>query len=267
MIAKNRISLLSELKAAQQRIVMVTAYDYPTGLIADRSGVDVVLVGDSLGNAILGFENTIPVRLEHMIHHSLAVSRGVTRALLVADMPFMTYKITSEEALRSAARLVQEARVEAVKLEGGTEICETVKRIVQAGIPVMGHLGLTPQSVHALGGYKVQGRDPDRAQQLLDDALALEQAGCFGIVLECLPVELAQKITKALSVSTIGIGSGLECDGQVLVLSDLIGLTFGKVPRFVKQYGDLGQAMQNAVEEFATEVRSGIFPDDSQTYH
>lgn len=266
MAAKIRIATLKKRKEAGEKIVMITAYDYPTGRLADEAGVEVVLVGDSLGNAVLGFEDTIPVTLDHMVHHTAAVRRGVRRALVVADMPFMTYKITPEEALRNAARLVREGGAEAVKLEGGREVAPTVCRIVESGIPVMGHLGLTPQSIHALSGYRVRGKTDEGAQRLVEDALALQEAGCFAVVLECLPTDLAREITEKLAIPLIGIGAGEGCDGQVLVLCDLLGLSFGKVPRFVKPYAQVGEIVKEAIENYAREVRRGDYPDPEHSY-
>lgn len=266
MGTKIRIATLKKRKEANEKIVMITAYDYPTGRLADEAGVEVVLVGDSLGNAVLGFENTIPVTLEHMVHHTAAVQRGVRRALLVADMPFMTYKITPDEALHNAARLIQEGGAEAVKLEGGREVAPTIRRIVESGIPVMGHLGLTPQSIHALSGYHVRGKSDEGARCLIDDALALQEAGCFAVVLECLPTDLALEITQNLEIPLIGIGAGAGCDGQVLVLCDLLGLSFGKVPKFVKPYAQIGQNIREAIESYAGEVRRGEYPDAEHAY-
>jgi len=263
---KIRVALLRDRKARGEKIVMVTAYDYPTGRLVDEAGADVILVGDSLGNAVLGFDTTIPVTLDDMIHHTAAVRRGAKRALLVGDMPFMTYKVTPEEGLRNAARLVQEGNAEAVKLEGGREVSATSRRIVEAGIPVMGHIGLTPQSVHAQSGYRVQGRGRDEARRVRDDAKALEEAGCFAVVLECLPWDLAREVTEGLTVPTIGIGSGAECDGQVLVLCDLIGLSFGEPARYVKQYGQVGEMIRQAVTAFRDEVRNGAYPDRGHAY-
>jgi len=266
MNEKVRIATLRERREAGGRIVMVTAYDYPTGRLADEAGVDVVLVGDSLGNAVLGFEDTIPVTLDHMIHHTAAVCRGVEHALLVADMPFMTYKITSEEALRNAARLIQEGGAEAVKLEGGREVCPTVERIAEAGIPVMGHIGLTPQSIHALSGYSVQGKEASEARRLVEDARLLERAGCFAVVLECLAWSLAREVTDAVGIPTIGIGAGAECSGQVLVLADLLGMTFSKPAKFVKRYADIGADIRLAIRTFANEVREGRYPGRAHAY-
>lgn len=263
---KVRIATLQKLKDDGRGIVMVTAYDYPTGRLADEAGVDVVLVGDSLGNTVLGYDGTIPVRLEDMVHHTAAVHRGVRRALLVADMPFMTYKVTAEDALRNAARLVQEGGAEGVKVEGGREVAEAVRRITGAGIPVMGHLGVLPQSVHALSGYQVQGRETDAARRLAEDALVLQEAGCFCVVLECLPCELAAKVAASLRVPTIGIGSGAGCGGQVLVVCDLLGLSFEKPARFVKEYAHIGKQITKAIRSFARDVREGAYPGSEHTY-
>lgn len=244
-----------------QPITCLTSYDYTTARLVDEAGIDIILVGDSLGGVMLGYENTIPVKMEEMLHHTLAVSRGVKRALVIGDMPFMSYQASDEDAVRNAGRFVKEARAHAVKIEGGEEMCPRVKAIVNAGIPVMGHIGLTPQSINKFGGYKVQGREEGRAEQLLSDAKALEKAGCFSIVLECVPSSLAKKITGAVSIPTIGIGAGLDCDGQVLVIHDMLGLTAGNFkPKFVKQYAQLGEQTQNAVKKFAEEVRGKKFP-------
>lgn len=266
MREKVRVGQVARLKSEARKIVMVTAYDYPTGRLADEAGVDIVLVGDSLGNTVLGFDDTIPVRLDHMIHHCAAVRRGCKRPLLVGDMPFMTYKIHAQEALRNAARLVQEGGCEAVKLEGGRSQADTVRTIVDAGIPVMGHIGLVPQSIHALSGYRAQGRQEQEAAALMDDARALEEAGCFAIVLEAIAWPAAEKITQSLKTPTIGIGSGAACDGQVLVLNDLLGLNFDSPPRFVKEYADVKTTMRQAIEQFASEVRDGAYPDKEHAY-
>ncbi len=266
MDKKVRVRDAVRFKSQNEKIVMVTAYDYPSGRLADEAGVDIVLVGDSLGNTVLGFDDTIPVRLEHMVHHTAAVRRGCKRPLLVGDMPFMTYKIQPQEALRNAARLVQEGGCEAVKLEGGRQMAETVKIIVDAGIPVMGHIGLVPQSIHALSGYRAQGREAPEAEALMDDAKALEQAGCFAVVLEAITWKTANNISAALKIPTIGIGSGADCDGQVLVLNDLLGLNFDNPPRFVKQYAELKNTIHNAIGDFAREVREGVYPDKKHAY-
>lgn len=266
MVKKVRISHLRECKREKEKIVIVTAYDFPTGHLADAAGVDVILVGDSLGNTILGYADTIPVRLEQMVHHTAAVRRGVSRAFLVADMPFMTYKITSEEAMRNAARLVQEGGAEAVKLEGGRIMAPTVRRIVDSGIPVMGHVGLTPQSIHALSGYRVQARGHEAAEQLLEDALSLQEAGCFSVVVECVPWEIGEKVSQALEIPVIGIGAGAGCDGQVLVLTDLLGLSQETPPSFVKPYAQIGRQIKKAIRSFARDVREGSYPDRDHAF-
>ena len=251
---------LVKMKKTAEKIVMITAYDYPTACLVDEAGVDVVLVGDSLGMVILGYETTLPVTLDDMIHHTRAVVRGVNRALVASDMPFLTYQTGSADALRNAGRLVQEAGAQAVKLEGGMDVCPQVRALVSAGIPVIGHLGLTPQSIHVLGGYKPQGCDEESARKLLEDAEALEQAGAFCLVLECVPEALAARVTARLTIPTVGIGAGVHCDGQVLVLHDMLGIA-GKVqPRFVKQYAHLGESIRKAVSQYAEEVRSQKFP-------
>lgn len=260
------VDLLKEMKRRGERIVVLTAYDYPTARILDQAGLDVILVGDSLGNVVLGFENTLPVTMEAMLHHTAAVARGASRALIVADMPFMSYQVDAAEALRNAGRLVQEAGAQAVKLEGGKPIIATAERIVEAGIPVMGHLGFTPQSVHKFGSRIVQGKSRDEAEQLIDAARGLEAAGCFSIVVECVPAELAARLRDAVSIPIIGIGAGADCDGQVLVLHDLLGLTGEFKPRFVKRYAEVGQVMQEAVSQYAAEVRSGDFPDADHSF-
>ena len=245
---------------------MITAYDCPTAGLVDEAGVDIILVGDSMGNVILGYENTIPVTLDDIIHHTKAVVRGTQRAMVAADMPFLTYQTGPSDALRNAGRLLQEGGAGAVKLEGGSAVCPQVRALVEAGIPVIGHLGLTPQSIHVFGGYKLQGREPEEARKILSDARALEQAGAFAIVLECIPEELAARVTAALSIPTIGIGAGLHCDGQVLVLHDMLGIA-GKVhPRFVKQYAHLSEAIRKAVEQYAEEVRQEKFPDAEHSF-
>ncbi|MBI3895464.1 MAG: 3-methyl-2-oxobutanoate hydroxymethyltransferase [Acidobacteria bacterium] len=258
-------SHLMKMKQKAEKIVMITAYDYPTACLVDEAGVDVVLVGDSLGMVVLGYDTTLPVTLAEMIYHTKAVARGVKRALLAVDMPFMTYQTGPTDALHNAGRLMQ-AGAMSVKLEGGIEICPQVQALVTAGIPVIGHLGLTPQSIHVFGGYKLQGRDEVAARKMLADAKALEAAGAFAVVLECVPEDLAAKITASLAIPTIGIGAGSHCDGQVLVLHDLLGIA-GKVkPRFVKQYARLGPAIRDAVEDYAREVRDGKFPAPEHSF-
>lgn len=266
MPSKIRTLHFGEEKRARRRLALATAWDYPTGLWADRAGLDGVLVGDSLGNVALGYRDTIPVTLEDMIHHTAAVARGLERALLIADMPFMTYKISPEQALGNAARLVQEGGAEAVKIEGGHAVAPAAARLVEAGIPVMGHLGLTLQSVHSLGGYRVQGRGEEAAERLLADARALESAGCFALVAECLPPSLGERMAQSLSIPVIGIGAGAGCDGQVLVLADLLGLTERRLPRFVKQYARLGEEIQRAVGAYVEDVREGRFPAAEHCY-
>lgn len=265
-IKKVRIHHLSALKQQGEKIVMLTAYDFPSGWLVDQAGVEVALVGDSLGNTVLGFQDTLPVTMEHMLHHVAAVRRGVKRALLVADMPFMTARYSPEEALRQASRFFSEAGAEAVKIEGGTEMAPTIRRMVEAGLPVMGHLGLTPQSVHGLGGYRVQGRGDDAAARLLREAKDLQEAGCFCIVLECVPEGLAGRISGELSIPAIGIGAGAGCDGQVLVFTDMLGLNAGKSPKFVKQYAQLGRSIRRAVRQYGKEVKSGAFPGPEHTF-
>nr|WP_290666907.1 3-methyl-2-oxobutanoate hydroxymethyltransferase [Ardenticatena sp.] len=248
-------------------IVMVTAYDYPSALLADRAGVDVILVGDSLGMVVLGYETTEPVTMEEMLIHIRAVRRGAQRAFIVGDMPFGSYEASNEEAVRHAFRLMKEGRAHAVKLEGGRRMAERVRAIVQSGIPVMGHIGLTPQSVSALGGFRVQGRTANDALALLEDALALQEAGCFAIVLEAVPVEVAAAITERLSIPTIGIGAGNGVSGQVLVYHDLLGMFDRFTPKFVKQYANIGHAIEEALRAYANEVRTGAFPADEHTFH
>jgi len=250
-----------------QKITCLTAYDYPTARLLDEAGVDILLVGDSLGMVVLGYENTLPVTMEEMLHHVRAVRRGARHALVVADMPYGSYHAEIPESLRNAICFLKDAGAEAVKIEGGERRLELISRLVEAEIPVMGHVGLTPQSVHALGGFKVQGRTLEAAAQLLRDAHAVEAAGAFSVVLESVPRELAARITQELRIPTIGIGAGPECDGQVLVLHDLLGLSFGNLPKFARQYANLGEAMARAAREFSEDVRGGRFPSDAESYH
>ena len=249
------------------RITCLTAYDYPTARLLDEAGVDILLVGDSLGMVVLGYENTLPVTMEEMLHHTRAVRRGTRRALVVADMPYGSYHAELEESLRNAVRFVKEGGAEAVKLEGGEKRLELIARLVEAEIPVMGHIGLTPQSVHTLGGFKVQGKTVEAAEQLLRDAQSVEAAGAFAIVLESVPRELAARITQQLRIPTIGIGAGPECDGQVLVFHDLVGLTQGTVPKFARRYANLAEEIARAAGEYCEDVRSGRFPSDEQSFH
>ncbi len=253
-------------KLTQQKIAMLTAYDFSTAQLLDEAEIDVILVGDSLGNVVLGYDTTLPVTIEDMLHHTKAVTRGNRKSLIIGDMPFLTYHTSAADALRNAGRFLQEAGAQGVKLEGGKERLEVIKTIVDAGIPVMGHLGLTPQSVHQLGGFKVQGKSDQAARKLLDDALALEQAGVFALVLECIPGDLASKVTESLGIPTIGIGAGVGCDGQVLVIHDLLGLNGNKVPKFVKQYANLRQEMLAAVLAYKDEVSGGNFPGPEHTF-
>lgn len=254
------------MKAEGRPVTMLTAYDFLLAGLVDEAGIDVILVGDSLGNVVLGYETTIPVTMDDMVHHVRAVARGARRALVVADMPFLSYQVSVEDALRNAGRLLQEGGAHAVKVEGGAAILNTVRALVGAGIPVMGHLGLTPQSVHQLGGFKVQARDAAAANRLLDDARALEEAGIFALVLECIPAPLARMVTGALGVPTIGIGAGPDCDGQVLVIHDLLGLTGGRAPRFVKRYADLRAQILAAVGAYREEVVARRFPGPEHTF-
>ena len=257
---------LLEMKQRSEPIVMVTAYDHPFARIADLAGVDVLLVGDSLGMVVLGFDNTLPVTMEHMIHHTQAVARARPKAMVVADLPFMSYQVNAEEALRNAGRLVQSGGAEAVKLEGGARSRAAIEAIAGAGIPVMGHIGLTPQSVHQLGGYRVQGRDANGVEQLKKDAQSLQEAGCFALVLEAIPMAVAREITAALRIPSIGIGAGPHCDGQVLVLHDILGLQMDWAPKFVRRYADIAAATRAALEAFVGDVRRGDFPDRDHSY-
>ena len=252
-------------KQRGERFIMLTAYDASMARLLDRAGVPVLLVGDTLGEMMLGHSSTIPVTMDDMIHHAAAVTRGVENAFVVGDMPFMSYQASSTEALHNAGRHLKEAGVNAVKLEGGGRVAEVVSRLVEAGIPVMGHLGLTPQSVNQLGGYRVQGRG-EAASRILQDAKHLEAAGAFALVLEAVPQALGREVTESLSIPTIGIGAGPHCDAQVLVLHDFLGLTTGRTPRFVKRYASLGDEVTRAAKEFAREVAEGSFPDSEHSY-
>lgn len=254
------------MKQKGEKISMLTAYDYVTSKIVDEAGIPLILVGDSLGMVILGYESTIPVTMEEMLHHTKAVVRGTKKALIVGDMPFMTYHISTEDALKNAARFIQEAGTQAVKLEGGVNVAEKVQRIVECGIPVMGHIGLTPQSIHQFGGHKIQGKTPEAAARLLEDARALEKAGAFAIVLETVPAPLAALITQKVSIPTIGIGAGSECDGQVQVINDILGSFTDFVPKHAKQYAKLIGIMSSAVTEYRNEVQSGKFPTEAQSF-
>jgi len=251
----------------RRKIVCLTAYDYPTARLVDEAGVDIVLVGDSLGMVVLGYENTLPLTVDEMLHHTRAVRRGVRRALLVADMPYGSFHEDKHEAVRNAVRFVKEAGAEAVKVEGGERRMDLIAQLVEAEIPVMGHIGLTPQSMHAFGGFRVQGKTVEAAEQLLRDARAVEAAGAFSVVLESIPRELAARITADLRIPTIGIGAGPECDGQILVLHDMIGLSLGHTPKFTRRYTNVGEAISQAVTAYAEDVRDARFPADEESYH
>ena len=256
---------LCEMKMAEKRIVCLTAYDFPTAEILSETGVDLILVGDSLGNVILGYESTVPVSMEEMLHHTRAVSRGANGPLVVADMPFLSYGISPEEDIAQAAKFVKEAGADAVKLESGKRILESVRAMDQAGISVMGHLGLTPQTATRLGGYRVQGRSSEAAGKLLLEARAIEEAGAFAIVLECVPGEVAERITEELRIPTIGIGSGMHCDGQILVTQDVLGLT-ERPPSFVKKYAEQRQSSIEAINRYRQDVREGLYPSVEHTF-
>jgi 3-methyl-2-oxobutanoate hydroxymethyltransferase len=257
---------LAEMKRRRERIVMVTAYDYPSGRLADAAGVDIVLVGDSAAMTVLGHESTTPATMDEMLMLARATARGAKRPLLVADMPFGSFQVSDEEAMQNAIRFVKEAGADAVKLEGAGPTVSRALALVGAGIPVMGHVGLTPQSATMLGGFRAQGRTAAKAKELLEDARTLEQAGCFAVVLEAVPAQVAARITQELTVPTLGIGSGRDCDGQVLVYHDLLGLYQGKSPRFVKRYAELAPVIEDALGRFAADVRSGAFPGEEHTY-
>ena len=263
---KITVPALLEMKRRGEKIVMLTAYDYQTARIEDGAGVEVILVGDSLGMVVLGYENTLPVTVEEVVHHLKAVSRAKPRAMLVGDLPFMSYQAGVEDAVRNSGRLVKEGGAEAVKLEGGRRMETVIRAILDADIPVMGHIGLTPQSVHRFGGYRVQGKDARSADRLLDEAKFLDDEGCFSMVLEGIPSELAARITETVNVPTIGIGAGPRCDGQVLVVNDMLGMADDFRPKFVKRYGDLGNLMTRAFAEYIAEVKAGKFPTDEHSY-
>lgn len=263
---KNTSVTFKEAKAKGQKLSMLTAYDYTTAKLVDEAGIDSILVGDSLGMVMLGYEDTISVTMEDMIHHSAAVARGVKNALLIVDMPFMSYQTSVYDAVMNAGRLMKEGRAQAVKLEGGLGVCEHIKAIVKASIPVCGHIGLTPQSVNALGGFKVQGKGEEAAQRILNEARAIEEAGAFAIVLECVPQALAEKITKSISIPTIGIGAGAGCDGQVLVYQDMLAMYSDMAPKFAKQYAQVGTLMKEAFAAYKQEITDGVFPAAEHTF-
>lgn len=263
---KNTAATFAAAKAKGEKLSMLTAYDYSTAKLEDESGINGILVGDSLGNVVLGYEDTVSVTMEDMIHHGTAVARGAKNALVVVDMPFMSYEVTVEEAVRNAGRLMKEGRAGAVKLEGGVRVAEQIRAIVKAGIPVMGHIGLTPQSINVFGGFKVQGKSEEAARALLADAKAVEEAGAFAVVIEAVPAALAQMITDAVSIPTIGIGAGAGCDGQILVYQDMLGMFSDFTPKFVKRYANVGEVMREAFANYAAEVASGAFPTEEHTY-
>ena len=257
---------LKEMKRRGEKIPMLTAYDYTSAMIVEAAEISLILVGDSLGQVVLGYDTTVPVTMEDMIHHIKAVSRGAKKAHIVGDMPFMSYQTDIPDAVRNAGRILQEGGAQSVKLEGGRHLSETVRHVVQAGIPVMGHTGLTPQAVNQLGGYRVQGRSHEAATELIEDALSLEEAGAYAIVLESVPAPLAKMITQRVSVPTIGIGAGVECDGQVLVIHDLLGLFSDFVPKHARRYAELGEEIRSAVTRYASDVQSGDFPGEAESF-
>lgn len=264
--AKITTQTVVDMKQQGEKISMLTAYDFTMAQIIDQAGIEVILVGDSASNVMAGFETTVPMTLEHMIYHTSCVVRGVDRALVIADMPFMSYQVTTKEALINAGRMMKEAGAHAIKMEGGKPIIDTVRKIVDAGIPVMGHLGLTPQSIYKFGTYKVRATDEEEAQDLINDAKLLQDAGCFSIVLEKIPAKLAERVSKELDIPTIGIGAGAGCDGQVLVLHDMLGLNKGFNPRFLRRYADLHSNMTDAVQQYITDVKSQDFPNEEEQY-
>lgn len=263
---RNTVVTFKEAKAKGEKLTMLTAYDYSTAKLVDGAGINAILVGDSLGNVVLGYPDTISVTMEDMIHHSVAVSRGIKDTLLICDMPFMSYQTSVYDAVVNAGRLMKEGRAHAVKLEGGQEMEETIRAIVNASIPVCAHIGLTPQSINAFGGFKVQGKGEEAAQKLLDDARAVERAGAFAVVLECVPAALAKKVSEEISIPTIGIGAGADCDGQVLVYQDMLGMFTDFKPKFVKHYANVGEIMTEAFKAYDAEVKAGVFPAQEHTY-
>lgn len=263
---KNTSVTFKESKKNGEKLTMLTAYDYTTAKLLDESGIDSILVGDSLGMVVLGYDDTLSVTMEDMIHHSAAVARGAKNALVITDMPFMSYQTSVYDAVVNAGRLVKEGKAQAVKLEGGIEFCEHIKEIVKASIPVCAHIGLTPQSINAFGGFKVQGKGKEEAQRLLDEARAVEEAGAFAVVLECVPAKLAKKISESISIPTIGIGAGAGCDGQVLVYQDMLAMYSDFKPKFVKQYAQVGSVMRDAFRQYIDEVKSGAFPSEEHTF-
>ncbi|MBM7615249.1 3-methyl-2-oxobutanoate hydroxymethyltransferase [Alkaliphilus hydrothermalis] len=265
-MSKFTTASFNKAKGEGHKISMLTAYDYSTAKLLDEAGVDSILVGDSLGMVVLGYENTLQVTLEDMIHHTRAVARGAKRALVIGDMPFLSYHVSVEETIKNAGRLIQEGNAHAVKLEGGREVLDKVEALVKAQIPVMGHLGLTPQSVNMLGGFKVQGKNEAQAKKMIEDAKLLQEAGVFAIVLECVPEKLAKLITESIDIPTIGIGAGKYCDGQVLVTQDMLGMYSDFTPKFVKKYTDIGSIVKEAVAAYGKEIQEGVFPEAKHTF-
>lgn len=263
---KNTVLTFSKKKSEGKKITVLTAYDYTMVKLFNDSGVDIVLVGDSLGNVILGYEDTLSVTMDDMVRHCSAVARAADKAMVVVDMPFMSYQASVEEALHNAGRLMKEGRANAVKLEGGTRVCPQIRAMVDAGIPVMAHLGLTPQSINAFGGYRVQGKTENQAAKMLSDALAVQEAGAFSLVLECVPMQLASLITQKLDIPTIGIGSGAGCDGQVLVAQDMLGMTQGSTPKFVKCFAPVGELIKKAASDYIREVENGTYPSEEYSF-
>lgn len=263
---KNTVRTFQTAKETGKKITMLTAYDYSTARLMDEAGIDAILVGDSLGNTILGYEDTVSVTMEDMIHHGAAVARGVSNTMVVVDMPFMSFQTSAYDALVNAGRLMKEGRAAAVKLEGGKSVCPQIKAITDAGIPVMAHLGLTPQSINAFGGNRVQGKSEEAAKQILEDAYAVQEAGAFAVVLECIPAKLATLITNKLSIPTIGIGAGNGCDGQILVYQDMLGMFSDYIPKFAKKFADVGAIMKNAFADYIREVSEGTYPAEEHTF-
>lgn len=263
---KTTVATLKEKKLAGEKVTMLTAYDYSTAKLMDNAGIEMLLVGDSLGNVILGYENTLSVTMEDMIHHTFAVARGAENAMVVADMPFMSYQTSVYDAVVNAGRLIKEGHAHAVKLEGGKSVCLQIRAITEASIPVVAHIGLTPQSVNAFGGFKVQGKDAENAERLIEEAKAVQEAGAFAVVMECVPAKLAEYITSQVSITTIGIGAGAGCDGQVLVYQDMLGMFPDYKPKFVKKFADVGSIMTQAFSDYIKEVKDGTFPAEEHTF-
>ncbi len=263
---KTTVATLKEKKLAGEKVTMLTAYDYSTAKLMDNAGIEMLLVGDSLGNVILGYENTLSVTMEDMIHHTSAVARGAENAMVVADMPFMSYQTSVYDAVVNAGRLIKEGHAHAVKLEGGKSVCPQIRAITEASIPVVAHIGLTPQSVNAFGGFKVQGKDAENAERLIEEAKAVQEAGAFAVVMECVPAKLAEYITSQVSITTIGIGAGAGCDGQVLVYQDMLGMFSDYKPKFVKKFADVGSIMTQAFSDYIKEVKDGTFPAEEHTF-